>query len=178
MSTHHVRAAAEVRDRIDHPVVDADGHTLEFRPALDEYLVAEGALDATALMQTHMNAWDAMAPEVRAATRAIRPPFWGLPAEHTLDLATTTLPGLMYERLPELGIDVSVVYPSFGVGFAHVPHDDLRRAACRAVNRYRINAKLKRLQDEEGFEPSWADATLALPDDVPAWSGKLAPKNK
>ena len=41
-----------------------------------------------------------------------------------------------------------------------------------------INAKLKRLQDEEGFEPSWADATLALPDDVPAWSGKLAPKNK
>jgi predicted TIM-barrel fold metal-dependent hydrolase len=42
----------------------------------------------------------------------------------------------MYERLPSLGIDVSVVYPSFGVGFAHVPQDDLRRAACRAVNRY------------------------------------------
>lgn len=133
---HQVRVAAEVRERIDHPVVDADGHTLEFRPALDEYLVAEGAADATALMQTHMNAWDAMVPEVRAATRSIRPPFWGLPAEHTRDLATATLPGLMYERLPELGIDVSIVYPSFGIGFAHVPHDDLRRAACRAVNRY------------------------------------------
>ena len=45
MSTRHrVRTAAEVRDRIDHPIVDADGHTLEFRPALDEYLMTEGAL--------------------------------------------------------------------------------------------------------------------------------------
>jgi TRAP-type uncharacterized transport system substrate-binding protein len=34
-----------------------------------------------------------------------------------------------------------------------------------------LTTNLKRLQDEDGFESSWADATLALPDDVPAWSG-------
>jgi TRAP-type uncharacterized transport system substrate-binding protein len=37
---------------------------------------------------------------------------------------------------------------------------------------------LKHLQDGEGFEPSWADATLALPDDIPAWSGTTNPKKK
>jgi TRAP-type uncharacterized transport system substrate-binding protein len=36
-----------------------------------------------------------------------------------------------------------------------------------------ITANLKRFQDEEGFEPSWADATLALPDEVPPWTGKV-----
>ena len=35
-----------------------------------------------------------------------------------------------------------------------------------------ITANLKRFQDEDGFEPSWADATLVLPDDIPAWTGK------
>lgn len=34
-----------------------------------------------------------------------------------------------------------------------------------------LTANLKRLQDEDGFEPSWADATLSLPDDVQSWSG-------
>lgn len=37
-----------------------------------------------------------------------------------------------------------------------------------------LTANLKKLQDDEGFEPSWADATLVLPDDVPAWTGVIA----
>jgi hypothetical protein len=45
-----------------------------------------------------------------------------------------------------------------------------------------ITKNLKKFQDGEGFEPSWSDATLALPDDVPAWSGVIvtspAPKKK
>jgi ABC-type amino acid transport substrate-binding protein len=39
--------------------------------------------------------------------------------------------------------------------------------ACLTVN-------LKKFQDGEGFEPSWSDATLVLPDDVPAWTGVMA----
>ncbi len=35
-------------------------------------------------------------------------------------------------------------------------------------------ANLKKFQDSEEFEPSWADATLVLPDDVPVWTGVMA----
>lgn len=37
-----------------------------------------------------------------------------------------------------------------------------------------LAANLKRLQDEDGFEPSWADANLAVPDELQQWSGKPA----
>ncbi len=127
---------ADIRARIGHPVVDADGHTLEYRPALDSYLAAEGAADVNRLMETHLFAWSAASEAERSRHRIIRPPWFGLPAEATRDLATATMPDLMHRRLPDLGIDVAVVYGSFGVGFAHVPHDDLRRASCRAVNRF------------------------------------------
>lgn len=127
---------AQIRDRIDHPIIDADGHTLEFRPALNEYLVHEGAADVGELMSSHLYMWDKMSRDERVVSRAIRPPWWGLPTENTTDLATATLPKLMHKRLPQIGIDVAVVYGTFSVGFVHVPHDDLRRAACRAVNRY------------------------------------------
>jgi TRAP-type uncharacterized transport system substrate-binding protein len=37
-----------------------------------------------------------------------------------------------------------------------------------------ITSNLKKFQDDAGFESSWADAKLTLPDDVPAWSGMLS----
>ena len=46
------------------------------------------------------------------------------------------LPRLLYERLPELGIDVSVIYPSFGLLFRHFDDERDRRGACRALNRF------------------------------------------
>ena len=43
--------------------------------------------------------------------------FWSSPSENVLDRATAMLPRLMYERLDDLGIDFSVVYPTAGLGF-------------------------------------------------------------
>ena len=43
-------------------------------------------------------------------------------------MATAVLPALLYERLDELGIDISVVYPSMGLLFMHFEDGDDRRA--------------------------------------------------
>jgi predicted TIM-barrel fold metal-dependent hydrolase len=41
---------------------------------------------------------------------------------------------LLNERLPELGIDFAVIYPSFGLTLNAIADDDLSRAAARAYN--------------------------------------------
>jgi hypothetical protein len=42
--------------------------------------------------------------------------------------------------MDEVGCDVSVVYPSAGLGFFQISNDELRRATCRALNRYHRDA--------------------------------------
>ena len=45
-------SATEVHDRLDHPVIDIDGHTVEFFPALVDELVKEGvALDGESMLR-------------------------------------------------------------------------------------------------------------------------------
>ena len=53
---------------------------------------------------------------------------------NTLDKATALLPALLNERLPELGIDFALMYPSFGLSINAINQDDLCRAAARAHN--------------------------------------------
>jgi len=62
--------------------------------------------------------------------------FWSSPSENVLDRATAMFPRLMYERLDDLGIDFSVVYPTAGLSFHRMQDDRLRRAICRAYNVY------------------------------------------
>ena len=42
MSTGHVPDPAAIRARLSHPVIDSDGHWLEFGPAITEYLERVG----------------------------------------------------------------------------------------------------------------------------------------
>ena len=53
---------------------------------------------------------------------------------NTLDKASALLPALLNERLPELGIDFALIYPSFGLTINAIDDDDLHRAAARAYN--------------------------------------------
>jgi len=146
MTTVRARSrSAEIRAGLDHPVVDADGHTLEFLPGVLEYLRDEGVTGEPAelmprLVGTSFAQWHRLSPAERARRRTTRPPWWAIPARNTLDLATAMLPRLLAERLEEMGIDFSVVYPSLGLTFPHIDDDDLRRAACRALNRYHADA--------------------------------------
>jgi hypothetical protein len=53
--------------------------------------------------------WYALTPEERAERRVARGPWGNGGMELALDRATALLPRLLHERLPDLGIDVSVI---------------------------------------------------------------------
>jgi predicted TIM-barrel fold metal-dependent hydrolase len=134
--------SAEIRARLRHPVIDIDGHMAEYFPVLAPYLEQEGvSFDHPAmkrLLPPYLGpdrSWHDMSPAERAHNRAARSPWWSAPARNTLDLATALFPGLLYERLDELGLDFSVVYPSLGLVFLHTWEADVRTTACRALNR-------------------------------------------
>jgi predicted TIM-barrel fold metal-dependent hydrolase len=139
-STH--KSSAEIRRGLTHPVIDIDGHMAEYFPALVPYLEAEGVSldhpDMARMMPPYLGpdrSWHAQSAEERARSRTARGPWWSSPARNTIDLATALFPPLLYERLDELGLDFSVVYPSLGLVFLHTWDDDVRRGACRALNR-------------------------------------------
>ena len=135
-------SSAAIRARLLHPVIDVDGHTMESLAVLEPYLRQEG-FDTSSPTLTRLlpgifgppGSWYEQSPEERAARRTSRPPWWGAPARNTRDLATALCPQLMYERLDEFGIDVSVTYPSLGLIFMHYTDERERRGACRALNR-------------------------------------------
>ncbi|NRA02789.1 MAG: amidohydrolase family protein [Myxococcales bacterium] len=130
-------SAEAVRAAIDHPIIDADGHCLEYLPVVREVLreLAGESIDR-AFWKTfeQMRAAAHAGARDRRALAIMRPPWWAFPAENTLDRATAMLPRLFYERLDELGIDFAVVYPTFGLLTFNLADEEVRRAAARAFN--------------------------------------------
>jgi predicted TIM-barrel fold metal-dependent hydrolase len=144
MATAPSSKSADVRARLNHPVIDSDGHTVEFEPAFVDCLKEVGG---TAVAERYHNRrdsrdvfrWYALSPDERRAQRATRPPWWGLPTRNTLDRATATLPKLLYERLDEMGMDFTVLYPTLGLFPPRWEDEELRRAGCRAINTLHAN---------------------------------------
>lgn len=138
--SHSERSPAEIRASLDHPVIDADGHLVEYWPELDRRLKAEGIEGGmSSFLQTAnfdgSRTWASLSPEERVAQRSFRAPWWGFPND-ARDLATATAPRLLYERLDELGIDLAVCYPSVGLQMPAQRDERTRRLGCRAYNRY------------------------------------------
>ncbi len=129
-------SAAEIRGRLDHPVIDADGHLIEFVPLLRDYVLEIGGSDLAARFDQLVNSsrvtrqLDWMARREHGVART---GWWGLPARNTLDRATATIPRLLYERLDEFGIDVGVLYPTLGLAAMAVDDDELRQALARGA---------------------------------------------
>ncbi|HZO81699.1 MAG TPA: amidohydrolase family protein [Candidatus Binataceae bacterium] len=137
MSNHHTSKA--IHDRLGHPVVDADGHYLEFGPSLLEYIrKVAGQRVADAFKATGDRVADSirMTPAERRDAGVPQEAFWPAPTRNTLDRATATLPRLLYERLDEFGLDFTVLYPSAGLLIPRIMDDEMRRATCRALNMY------------------------------------------
>ena len=134
---------ARIREQIDHPIVDGDGHSLEFMPAVREHLVEiagpELATQLDLVFDTRRLALT-MPPEARRAAGLFRLTWWGFPAENTLDRATAMLPQLFYERLDELGIDFAFVYPTYGLVAQSLDQPELRSAFARAFNAFYADA--------------------------------------
>jgi predicted TIM-barrel fold metal-dependent hydrolase len=134
--------AEAVRSRIDHPVIDSDGHFFEFYPVLNEYLEKEGGQELLRDFWPSFSAsqidgnWYQLTPEQRREYRRNRPVFWAAAAENVLDFATANFPNLLYQRMDEIGLDFSVMYPGLGNIAISLPQEDVRRASCRAFNRY------------------------------------------
>ncbi|MFP8871358.1 MAG: amidohydrolase, partial [Myxococcota bacterium] len=134
------QTASEIRGSLDHPVVDADGHIVEYWPELDRYMKAEGIDAGIAAFMQSANfdgspPWQRMSPEDRERKRAFRSPWWGFPND-ARDLASASAPALLHSRLDELGIDLAICYPSIGLNFSAQRDETLRRKAARAYNRY------------------------------------------
>ena len=138
------QTAYEIRSRLDHPVIDADGHTTEFVPALAEYLREVGIEPAfDQLFKGVLGAvadWYEHPADVRAAKHMTKPPWWTRPMRSAEDRAAASFPRYLRSRMDELGCDVSVVYPSTGLAFFQLREAELRRGGCRALNRYHRDA--------------------------------------
>ena len=138
--------SARIRASLDHPVIDVDGHVIEFLPALMDTLkevAGPGMVKRyRALFEEEGDpisagrSWYQLTPEERFDEHTVRPPWWTYPTKNTLDRATAMLPRLLRERLDDMGIDFTVLYPSEVIFFLQVEDDELRRALCRAVNIY------------------------------------------
>ena len=141
MASPQTSKSAAVRARLNHPVIDSDGHTVEFFPAVLDYLKQIGGAKIAERYQSggfggSFFGWYRLSPEERRDRRPTRPPWWALPTKNTLDRATATLPKLLYERLDDIGLDFTVLYPTLGLFPPHFEDEELRRAACRAFNAF------------------------------------------
>jgi predicted TIM-barrel fold metal-dependent hydrolase len=135
-----VRARVEkIRARLGHPVIDSDGHDVEYLPLVREELRAlagQAALDRFELLVKGAQLARGLDDAVLRAQGLMRIPWWGLPARNTLDRATAMFPRLLRERLEAIGIDYAVIYPTYGLMALSAEPDEVRQAACRAFNRY------------------------------------------
>ncbi len=129
----------KIRARIKHPIIDADGHTLEFLPAVRDHVVALGGADMAKEFDQVFTVGamgEGLSDEEKRALGLFKMTWWGFPARNTLDRATAHLPRLLYQRLDEIGLDYAVIYPTQGLGGLMMPSAESRQVFCRAFNHY------------------------------------------
>ncbi len=118
---------AAIRGRIDHPIIDGDGHLVEFVPLLLDY-VRECAGPEVA---RHVRKLTMERDDRRPASTS-----WGTPTKNTVDRATSLLPELLSQRLDQFGIDYALLYPGLPLIMLGFPDEEIRRALARAANMY------------------------------------------
>lgn len=141
----HVSKSATIRSQLKHPVIDSDGHMIEFEPGFLDYLEQVGGqslVDRYRSKERNTGSWGKLfdwyrlSSEERHDQRSTRAPWWALPTKNTLDRATASLPRLLHERMDDIGLDFTVLYPSLGLAFPHIESAELRQATCRAFNMF------------------------------------------
>ena len=137
MSANGHPTPAQIRSRLTHPVIDADGHWLEYGPVFSEQMRKVGGDEAAdaflAALATTRQSLSTPVDE-RRRRRIGQEGFWSRAERNTRDRATGMFPRLLYERLEELGIDFAAVYPTAGLRIPRIADDAARRAVCRAFN--------------------------------------------
>jgi len=139
-----ITKAAQIRSQLDHPVIDADGHFVELAPVLDDELLASleaegGSGLRDRYVASRATPFDtstvlAQRSDANQAEWKAMPSWWGWQTRNTRDRATSHLPRLLYERLDEMGIDFSILYPSTTLGLIDIDDPELAAPVARAVN--------------------------------------------
>lgn len=126
----------KIREKLKHPVIDADGHVIEFGPTLFDAIKRVGGqsiLDRF-LKRLESAGWEAMTPEERLRRRVTRPSAWASPTRNTLDRATALMPRLLRARMDDFGLDFTIVYSTIALGLTREEDEEIRRVSCRAIN--------------------------------------------
>jgi len=137
MSGHAHHSPSEIKAKLNHPVIDGDGHWVEYDPVFSEQMRKVGGDKAADGFLAAMDATrDALAQgvEERRRRRLAMPGFWTRQTGNTYDRATAMMPHLLYERLDEIGSDFAIVYPTAGLRLPRIKNDETRRAVIRAYN--------------------------------------------
>jgi len=111
MSGHAHQSPAEIRAKLNHPIIDGDGHWVEYDPVFAEQMrkvggdkAADGFLAAMAVTRDSL----LLSVEERRRRRVSMPGFWTRQTGNTYDRATAMMPHLLYERLDEIGAAPSI----------------------------------------------------------------------
>ena len=117
---------ADIRAKLNHPVVDADGHMIESTFAVLDFVQQVGGADIAKRYEAILKD-DQTGPSRRAV-------WTGNSGPGSIDRATAMLPKLYRARLDEAGIDFGVVYGTLALSVLRMDDDELRPVVYRAMN--------------------------------------------
>jgi predicted TIM-barrel fold metal-dependent hydrolase len=129
---------ARIRATVDHPIIDADGHAIEYLPYIYDLVRDLGgakAVDGFRVLVDGLAMIRSLSVEDALRFGAFRMGWWGLAVDAT-DRASVMLPKLFHERLDEIGLDLAIVYPTYGLLAIGIHDPDVRIPVARAFNRY------------------------------------------
>jgi predicted TIM-barrel fold metal-dependent hydrolase len=135
MSPH--RSPRDVRAGLEHPIIDADGHWVEYTPVFAERMrKVAGSKAADGFLQSQRRIPDALSLSIAERKRrgVAMEGYWSRQSTNTTDRATAMMPRMLYDRLDELGIDFGVIYPTGGLSIPRIPDGETRRAVIRGFN--------------------------------------------
>src|SRR5437868_118386 len=127
----------KVRSGLTHPIIDGDGHWIEYTPVFAEKMrKAAGDKAAEGFLRSQRRIPDALSLSIAERRRRgiAMEGYWGRQSTNTRDRATAMMPRMLYDRLDELGIDFGVIYPTAGLGIPRIADDETRRAVIRGFN--------------------------------------------
>jgi predicted TIM-barrel fold metal-dependent hydrolase len=135
MSAH--RSPAEIRAGLKHPIIDADGHWVEYTPVFAERMrkvAGDKAADGFLVSQRRIPDALSLSIAERKQRGIAMEGYWSRQSTNTRDRATAMMPRMLYDRLDELGIDFGIIYPTGGLSIPRIADDATRRAVIRGFN--------------------------------------------
>ena len=161
---------ADVRARLDHPIIDGDSHTQETAFAMEDFLkpVAGSKIAAhwSKFRGHHM-------------VQPLRLTFWNVPSgPASIDRAMSMLPKLRKARLEDSGIDYCVIYTTMGLALIGHRDEEFRRACCRAMNA--MNADMYMAADvaDQLQGPPVASQLQQVADELPLFRRSRSNQNR